>query len=41
MTASKEEAVMNARMKREVKRLLAEYERFKRMNTYRDKMGRE
>ena len=41
MTASKEEAVMNARMKREVKRLLAEYARFKRMNTYRDKMGRE
>ena len=41
MTASKEEAVMNSRMKREVKKLLAEYARFKRMNTYRDKMGRE
>ena len=41
MTASKEEAVMNARIKREVKKLLAEYARFKRMNIYRDKMGRE
>ena len=36
MTASKEEAVMNDRTKREVKKLLAEYARFKRMNTYRE-----
>ena len=39
MTASKEEAVMNDRTKREMKKLLAEYARFKRMNSYRGKMG--
>lgn len=41
MTTSKEEAVMNKTTKSEIKKILAEYTRFRRMNSYINKMGRD
>lgn len=41
MTTSKEEAVMNKTTKTEIKKLLTEYARFQRMNSYVSKMRRD
>ena len=38
MTTSKEEASMAASMKREIKKLLSQYDRFTRLNSYSSKM---